>query len=79
MSENGIRIEGRFERWVLGVIAALIAAGVVGVWDFNVRASSELSALRTDMGWIKGRLIEINEDRKGYDKRLNALERQVGR
>ena len=71
MADAGIQINGRFEKWVMGIVATLIAGGVVAM----IVLAIQVGQISTSIGFMQGDMSEIKRLVTRNDERLDALER----
>lgn len=67
-----IKANGRFERWVMGIVATLVGVGVVAM----IVLAIQVGTLVNDMVWIKAALGRVELKTDNNDKRLDQVERR---
>ena len=70
MSENGIRINGAFGKFLAAVVIALLCAGVVGIWQMN----GTLNKLVVAVEFIKIEQVRMAEEVRGNSDRIGRFE-----
>ena len=58
---------GRRMRWIVGVIAVLVAAAAIGFWQRPVRYLNEIVYLRMDITGVESHSVEVAGHRIHYD------------
>lgn len=63
-----------FANWVLGIVAALIAAGVVSLWKLSNNVSQLQATVETWTKFFEGRFVGVTETTKEHGDRIGKLE-----
>ena len=60
-----------FEKWILSIVAVLLAAGVLA----SIGIKFEVAQIATDIKWMKEGMVDIKQGVIENDHRLDLLER----
>jgi len=74
---RGGRGPDQFERWMMTIMAALVAAGVAGVWQLSTSVARLEERVANLVVVSNDTFRQIALDLRGMDTRINMIERRL--